>query len=52
MGLDVAGVDLVESRNGYLVIEVNSAPGFEGFEKATGKNVASEILRYVQFRTR
>jgi RimK family alpha-L-glutamate ligase len=52
MGLDIAGVDLVEGRNGYLVIEVNSAPGFEGFEKATGKNVAAEMLRYVQFRTR
>jgi ribosomal protein S6--L-glutamate ligase len=52
MGLDIAGVDLVESRNGHLVIEVNSAPGFEGFEKATGKNVAVEMLRYVQFRTR
>jgi len=52
MGLDIAGVDLVESRNGYLVIEVNSAPGFEGFEKATGINVAAETLRYVQFRSR
>ena len=50
MALDIAGVDLVESRNGHLVIEVNSAPGFEGFEKATGKNVAAEILRYVRFR--
>ena len=52
MGLDIAGVDLVEGRHGYLVIEVNSAPGFEGFEKATGKNVAAEMLRYIQFRTR
>jgi RimK family alpha-L-glutamate ligase len=52
MGLDIAGVDLVESRNGCLVIEVNSAPGFEGFEKATGVNVAAETLRYVQFRSR
>lgn len=52
MGLDIAGVDLVESSNGYLVIEVNSAPGFQGFEKATGKNVAAETLRYLQFRMR
>jgi RimK family alpha-L-glutamate ligase len=51
MGLDIAGVDLVQGRHGYLVIEVNSAPGFEGFEKATGKNVAAEMLRYVRFRT-
>lgn len=52
MGLDIAGVDLVENGKGHSVIEVNSAPGFEGFEKATGKNVAAEILRYVQFRSR
>jgi RimK family alpha-L-glutamate ligase len=52
MGLDIAGVDLVESPEGYAVIEVNSAPGFEGFEKATGRNVASELLRYIRFRLR
>jgi len=52
MGLDIAGVDLVQSRSGYLVIEVNSAPGFEGFEKATGVNVAAKTLRYVLFRSR
>ena len=52
MGLDIAGVDLVETPNGFLVIEVNSAPGFQGFERATGVNVAAETLRYVQFRSR
>lgn len=50
IGLDIAGVDLVRGADGYSVIEVNSAPGFEGFEKATGVNVAAEILRYVRFR--
>jgi ribosomal protein S6--L-glutamate ligase len=50
MGLDVAGVDLVEGADGYSVIEVNSAPGFEGFEHATGVNVAREMLRYAAFR--
>lgn len=50
MGLDIAGVDLVEAPCGFAVIEVNSAPGFEGFEKATGRNVAAEMLRYVRFR--
>lgn len=50
MGLDIAGVDLVEAKEGYAVIEVNSAPGFEGFEKATGCNVAADTLRYVRFR--
>jgi gamma-F420-2:alpha-L-glutamate ligase len=52
MGLDIAGVDLVPSENGFAVIEVNSAPGFEGFEKATGRNVASDFLRYIRFRLR
>jgi RimK family alpha-L-glutamate ligase len=50
MGLDIAGVDLVQAPDGYAVIEVNSAPGFEGFEKATGRNVAAEMLRYISFR--
>ncbi len=50
MGLDIAGVDLVDGPDGFSVIEVNSAPGFEGFEKATGTNVAAEILRYAAFR--
>lgn len=50
MGLDVAGVDLVQTRDGYSVIEVNSAPGFEGFERATRVNVAAEVLRYIRFR--
>jgi RimK family alpha-L-glutamate ligase len=50
MQLDIAGVDLVRGSKGYQVIEVNSGPGFEGFEKATGKNVAAEMLRYAKFR--
>lgn len=50
MGLDISGVDIVEGRDGYVVIEANSAPGFEGFERATGMNVAAEMLRYARFR--
>ena len=50
MGLEIAGVDLVECTDGYSVIEVNSGPGFEGFEKATGVNVAAETFRYAAFR--
>ncbi|HEY5548254.1 MAG TPA: RimK family alpha-L-glutamate ligase [Coriobacteriia bacterium] len=50
IGLDIAGVDLIESDDGFAVIEVNSAPGFEGFERATGCNVASEMLAYMRFR--
>lgn len=52
MGLDIAGVDLVPTDDGFAVIEVNSAPGFEGFEKATGRNVAADFLRYIRFRLR
>jgi ribosomal protein S6--L-glutamate ligase len=46
MGLQVAGVDLLESGSGPKVIEVNSSPGFEGLEAATGRNIALEILDY------
>jgi RimK family alpha-L-glutamate ligase len=52
LGLDIAGVDLVPTSHGFAVIEVNSAPGFEGFEKATGRNVAADFLRYIRFRLR
>lgn len=46
VGLDVAGVDLLESHRGPKVIEVNSAPGLEGIETATGANVARKILEH------
>jgi RimK family alpha-L-glutamate ligase len=52
VGLDISGVDLIRGADGYRVIEVNSAPGFEGFERATGRNVAAEMLRYARFRVR
>jgi len=44
LNLAVAGVDLMESSAGPLVLEVNSSPGFEGIEKATGLNVAGMIM--------
>ena len=50
MGLDVAGVDLVRSRRGPLVLEVNSSPGLEGIEGATGIDVAGEIIDFVAAR--
>lgn len=46
VGLEVAGVDLLESYTGPKVIEVNSSPGLEGIEAATGVNVARAILEY------
>ncbi len=48
MGLGVAGVDMLQSRRGPLVMEVNSSPGLEGIEGATGKNIAGEIIRYLE----
>ena len=46
LGLRVAGVDLLESDQGPLVMEVNSSPGLEGIEGATGVDVAAEILQH------
>ena len=48
MGLQVAGVDLLQSKRGPVVIEVNSSPGLEGIEKTTGIDVASQIVMYVE----
>jgi len=47
LGLNIAGVDLLEGNDGPLVLEVNSSPGLEGIEKASGVNVAGEIIDYV-----
>ncbi len=48
MGLGVAGVDMLQSKNGPLVLEVNSSPGLEGIEAATGKDIAKEIIQYIE----
>ncbi|MEX2366921.1 MAG: 30S ribosomal protein S6--L-glutamate ligase [Pseudohongiellaceae bacterium] len=48
MGLDLAGVDIIRSAHGPLVIEVNSSPGLEGIENATGINVAAKIIEYLE----
>lgn len=47
MGLNVAGVDMMRSSRGPLILEVNASPGF-GIEKVTGRNVASAIIEYVE----
>lgn len=47
MGLDVAGVDIIRSNHGPLVLEVNSSPGLEGIEGATGKDIAGAIIDYL-----
>jgi ribosomal protein S6--L-glutamate ligase len=48
MGLNVAGVDLLRSNHGPLVMEVNSSPGLEGIETATGKDVAGMIIAFLE----
>ncbi len=48
LGLRVAGVDLIESDEGPLVLEVNSSPGLEGIESATGVDVASAIVEHME----
>lgn len=50
MGLNVAGVDLLRARRGPLVLEVNSSPGLEGIETATGVDVAGQIVDYMAQR--
>ena len=47
MGLRVAGVDMLESGDGPLVMEVNSSPGLEGIESATGLDIAGAIIDYI-----
>ncbi len=51
MGLPIAGVDMLQSERGPLILEVNSSPGLEGIEKTTGKDVAGAIIRYVVSET-
>ena len=48
MGLNVAGVDLLRSNHGPVVMEVNSSPGLEGIERATEKNVAGMIINFIE----
>ena len=48
LGLNIAGVDMLPSERGPLVIEVNSSPGLEGIEAATGKDIAGEIIHFIE----
>jgi ribosomal protein S6--L-glutamate ligase len=48
LGLGIAGVDMLQSDNGPLIMEVNSSPGLEGIEGATGKDIAKAIIRYIE----
>ena len=46
--LPIAGVDILQSDDGPLLLEVNSSPGLQGIEKATGLDIAAEIIRYIE----
>ncbi len=48
MGLNVAGVDMLRSNHGPVVMEVNSSPGLEGIENATGLDIAGKIVQYIE----
>lgn len=48
IGLHVAGVDLLRSQRGPLVLEVNASPGLEGIEAATGVDVAASVIRHIE----
>lgn len=52
MGLNVCGVDILQSSRGPVVMEVNSSPGLEGIEAATGKDVAAMIIRFIEKQAR
>lgn len=46
INLDIAGVDMLETKNGPLLMEVNASPGFEALEKVTGEKIAEQIIDY------
>lgn len=48
MGLNIAGVDLIRSSNGPLILEVNSSPGLEGIERTTGVDIAGTIIQFIE----
>ena len=50
LGLGVAGVDMLRSNHGPVVMEVNSSPGLEGIEEASGVDVAGKVIEYVEKR--
>jgi len=52
MGLNVCGVDMLRSNHGPVVMEVNSSPGLEGVEKATGIDIAGKIITFLEKKAR
>lgn len=52
MGLNIAGVDMIRSNRGPLILELNSSPGLEGIEAVTGVNIAESIIKFVEHGAR
>jgi ribosomal protein S6--L-glutamate ligase len=52
MGLSLAGVDLLRSENGPMVLEVNSSPGLQGIEEVTGKDIATLVIEQIEKNAR
>lgn len=52
MGLNVAGVDMIRSSRGPLVLEVNSSPGLEGIETTTKTDIAKDIIAFIEKNAR
>ncbi len=52
MGLNVCGVDILQSKNGPVVMEVNSSPGLEGIEHATNSDIAGKIMEFIESRAK
>jgi ribosomal protein S6--L-glutamate ligase len=48
MGLKIAGVDMLQSKEGPMVLEVNASPGLEGIETTTGVDIAKQIIEFVE----
>lgn len=48
LGLGIAGVDMLQSKRGPLIMEINASPGLEGIEKATGVDIAGAIIQYIE----
>lgn len=48
MGLGFCGVDILQSKNGPLILEINSTPGLEGIENTSGKNVSKSVIGYIE----
>ncbi|MEZ4408923.1 MAG: RimK family alpha-L-glutamate ligase [Polyangiales bacterium] len=48
MGLEVAGVDMLETRGGPKILEINSSPGLEGIERATNEDIAARVIRHAE----